>query len=432
MSVVVYNSITLPYAFATDFKKVPVRDPLGDTDWCKLRFEITVQCLVNVNYLPLMAPGLVNSPTIDNAAAVLNQIRDRLLPPRKRLSYTFNGVEMIPQIQDGITGSVDAENGPKVQECGILQLTTETFLLSFSVVAHYWETRGDQTVITDNKPGNNVLYNRWTETQEIDGANFSRRVREGVYAIRSDNVDGQLADQIRGDLAVVGIPHGFLRESSKYTVTEDGLRIKYQVADKEQFRMPPRPAFKAKGHYYETLGKTGAKIWGQILLQLEGDKLTSQETLIQQAVSIGSSYLFRRMQKLGQSWTYLENAGARFEFYENKVEFLLRYFTARTPQKAANIPGTVLIHGPIQGGINTSEIFKSITCNVPGSEPGTNYTPRYLNRGTAGPNAPNLTRAGLLLRACAYYDPSLRNNIFNTATGQYEQGREVGTAGLNP
>jgi hypothetical protein len=434
VSVVSYNGITLPYAYATQFRKIPVRDPQGDTDWCKLRFEISVQCLVNVNYLPLMAPDLIEHRTapvngVTNAAAVLTQIRDRLLTHRKRLSYTFNGVEMIPKIQEGNEGSVDAENGPKPQDCRILWLTSETFIIIFSIVAHYWESRGGQVVRSLNVPGNNVLYNRWTETAEIDHANFVRRVREGTYAIRSDNVDGVIADQIRSDLAVVGVPKGFLREMSKYTVTEDGLRLKYHVTDKEQFRMPPSPAFKAKGHYYETLGRTGAKLWGQVYVALEGDKLTSQASLMTKAVSVGMSYLTKRMDAIGTSFQVVENAGAKIEFYENKVEFSCRVYMSRTP---AGMSFEFLggKNNNTLGGNFPITILGGAYVGVPGSEPGTDYTPQYLDRGTAGSSGPGKIGQGLLLRSCAYYDPALRNNRFDPERGQYEQGKEIGTAGV--
>src|SRR5690606_15107838 len=115
------------------------------------------------------------------------------------------------------------------------------------------------------------------EIIEIDDRNYSRRTREGKYRIRSDNFQGQIADQFRRDLAVVSIPNGFLRKSAKYTQTPDGLGLEYHIVDEEVYKPPPAPAFKAQGSYTEEVTRGGVNRYCEVNVRLEGDKITDQE-----------------------------------------------------------------------------------------------------------------------------------------------------------
>ncbi len=210
--------MTLAYPNTLDFNETPVRDPQGDTDWCLTRYDIKMQSVINI------------------AAEVMAAIRYRLKLHRKTLSVKFNGREYIPQVQRGNTGTVDAQNGPKPQVCQFFQLTNTTWLLNYHIIAHYWQNphgTGINAITTlgnynDNNVGSDVIYNRWSESVEIVN-NFTTRVREGQYAIRSDNLGEQQADELRSRMAVVSVPFGFLRRSSNYKVSDNGLAIQYRV-----------------------------------------------------------------------------------------------------------------------------------------------------------------------------------------------------------
>ncbi len=138
MSLLSYNGVFLPYSTATQFDQRALRDE-SDTDWYLTEFNIKAQCVVNKNYLGLLAPDLAPGgvPVTDNAAAIMAAIRTRLMQHRRRLSFTFNGVELIPQPQQGVPGTVDAQNGPKPQSCQIVQLTNVTFLIVYHIIARY-------------------------------------------------------------------------------------------------------------------------------------------------------------------------------------------------------------------------------------------------------------------------------------------------------
>ena len=415
MSVLTYNGITLPYGDTTYYRQRAVRDDMGDTDWYVSQYEITQNCLISIDYLSMLAPDLVGGTSIDltSAAGVMKVIYQRLMQHRRRLSFQFNGVELIPQPQDGNKGVCDAQNGPKPQYCSFTELTDQLFLLSYSIIAHYWvNPKIDKTkapIITNN-PGNDVLYNRWTEMVEMDATQRSTRTRDGKFMIRSDNVDGAIADDVRPQFAVTGVPNGFLRTESKYTVDPSGLALEYHIKDVEQFKMPPPPAFVAEGDYIESTTVGGAVRYGEVKLRVKGDNSTSQVALQKAAIKVAWQKLNIKLGTVtipqpngpGQTFQVLQGAAVKVNMYKNEVDVHI---------KAMLQPTTKRVSGLAMPGANVV---------TPGSD-FVKYSPDYRSRGTAR----------LLLQAASYYDPSLKQTVLNHSTNQSSTGAEVGTAGKN-
>lgn len=422
MSLIKYNDINLSYPLTTKFIQEAVDDEVGHVDWILTKFDIQAQYLINAEYIDVIAPQYANfNPT--NAAAVMKQIRTDLLERRRLLSFIINGVQQIPA-RAGVVGLTDAKNGPTPISCEILQMTAETFLLNYHIVAHYWENYGVNKNTTRNNPSNPVLFNRWSETQELDGCQFSKRTREGTYMIRSDNVEGVTADVLRSKMAVVGVPDGFLRENSSYTISPDGLAIKYKVTDKEVFKMPPAQALEAEGEYRETATMNGAVRYGEVRIKLKGSKNSSQAALVETAVAIAALKLdingARRTAGTGVGFSIVDFATIRVGMYENWVEFHIR---AMMTGGKSRLDGVVGFCGP--------EGFSAAMVNTPGSS-GFLPKPVYYDRGTAP----------LLLKAAAYYDPNLIDNSLNKGgpftannpitpanTNQMNKGKEPGTTG---
>lgn len=433
MSLLVYNGVTLPLSLVTTFNQEPVYDD-SKTDWCLTKFDVGVQAVINADYISVIDPTI---GTVLNAAHAMNAIRTKLLQPRKTLSFSFNGVDIIPQ-KAGVLGTVDAKNGPKPQMCSVTQLTNTTFLIGYHITAHYWENpppQADNAVKPNpiaNRPGNNVLFNRWSETQTIDSCGFSTRTRTGKYAIRSDNVDGATADGIRSQMAVVGVPPGFIRESSNYTVTPDGLAIEYTIVDKEQFKMPPSPAFRAEGHYTETTMTNGAVRWGEVNIKLFGNKPTllggrdpgvkgpvnTQTFLIEAALSIASAKIRLNSPIRPQGFNgplpgfaLLQQCVITVDMYSNIVHIKMRVRMLPTTSAKSMKNKT--------RGVAGFELFQDMAI-TPGSDL-VEYTPAYQDRGSAR----------FLLHSAAYFDPSLKATL-NKVSEQMTLGKEPGTAGKNP
>lgn len=394
MSVVTYNGVELPYALHTSFRQEAAYDD-SNTDRIYTRYDITVQCLINENYLTLLDRTLLAAgvPKTRDPAAIMNAVREKLLTPRKALHYTVNGVDLIPLPQDSYAGTVDSRNGPLPQACEITQMTAVTFLLSYRVVAHYWEQSvidGDRRPVVQNADGGAVLSNRWSETVTIDELDMSRRTRTGKAVIRSDNVAESLADQVRSTMAVVSVPSGFLRDGSSYTVSPDGLALLYTVVDKEVFKKPPPPAFRATGTYTESTGKMGVLRYGEADVRLDGGKETPQHQLVEAAIKVAAGKIFRNAgpsagpDPNGELPFILLDARVQVGMYENWAQCTIRAQYTKSSRRVNGIAGFA------------GQDMTFVDGSDGGSDVG-EYWPLYQDRGTAG----------LLLRAAAYYDPSL-------------------------
>ncbi len=435
MSMLVYNSVTLPYPMTTSFNQVATYDE-SNTDRMLTKFDISVQSILHADYIPIVCPDLARFVAANTpAATIMGVIRSRLLQSRKTLSFSFNGVELIPGKAGEATGLLDAKNGPLPQNCSITQLNDSTFLINFHIIAHYIENNkihrpdpddGDSSIT--NQATNGVILNRWEEAVSIDSCGMTTKSRNGKIVIRSDQQLGNIVDIYRSQFAVVGVPLGFLRDSSNYTVSADGLMLSYRVVDKETFKQPPPLAFEAKGHYSESTSKAGGKRYGEAYIQLKGAKTTPQHKLIETAIIIVSQKLKSRVFPMAgpdglgpitykSIWSILESASLKIGLYENTVEFSMRVM-GTSPVSGYNYIAAF-------GGIGT---FTYLSDDV------INYVPPYKDRGSAN----------ILLNAAAYYDPSLAatmtgatlttapvdtavNDKNNLSTGKF-----IGTAGSSP
>lgn len=407
MSIVRYNGITLPYAFATQFHQDAVYDDVSGTDRCYTRFDIHVQCIVNADYMPMLAAELLDNgvAVTTNPADIMDAVRTTLLRPRQTLSYLVNGVDLIPPKQGTNVGFVDAKNGPTPMRCVISEVTNTTFVVSFHVVAHYWENTvvdPEGVPIADNFNSNDVLFNRWSETVTLDNCMMSRRTREGKFVIRSDNKSGMIVDQFRSQMAVLSIPLGFLRESAKYTVTPDGLGLAYTITDVENFKPPPAPAFEADGDFYMTSTNNGAVRFGECRVRLKGAKTTKQDELIKTAIIVAYTKMVINGAAVNDQGALklLKFSGVRIGMWENTVEVVVRGMLKARKER---FKGSTLI-----GGLNTKVPLVDPDANPGGgqADSGPNYIPPYTDRGTAR----------LLLRAAAYYDPNINLPDLNLAS----------------
>ncbi len=428
MSLVSYNGITLPYSHITQFAQDAVYDDMGHTDWIKSRFDIIIQTVITLDYLVVIGQGLIGPTGINTPANLMKAIRFALMQSRKSLSVKFGGEELIPQIQQGNQGTVDAANGPQPKSCVFTMMTNTTFMLTYRIMAEYWENLAGINPSTDpNLAGNPVLYNRWTESVDIDNVLFSTRTRDGKFIIRSDNYIGGTVDFFRPQMAVCGTVPGFLRVSQKYEVDPSGLGLKYHIVDKEVFKLPPTPAYEAKGTYTEFFTNVGAMRHGHIDLILKSAKNVPQINLLTAAVKVAAGKMFRAgtdSSGVAQGIAILEDYKVSIQMYSNEVRVVLQGKFLST--------GNVL--SSLAGVSNT-------ICFIPGTDASIPYTyiairpnSRSINTITYEPAIqPNYTprgTAGLLLQAAAYYDPSLTTTAINLGTSQLDAGVQPGQAGL--
>lgn len=422
MSVFSYNGVTLPYCQCLNFQQQAMYDE-SRTDWFCMQYNITVQAVINTAYLEMVAPDLVGVAATTGAAEIMSVIRTRLFQPRNTLSFKFNDYELIPNAQSGNRGTVDALNGPHPQRCDISQLSSNTFLITYQVEAHYWETLSEPLnpevdPINRNFPGNTFLYNRWSETVDIDAAQFTTRTRTGKCLIRSDNTLGVVADSVRRQMAVVGVPDGCVRKSSQYVLSPDGLGIGYTVVDREVFKFPPTGAYEAEGHYFEVGSSGNAKIMAVCKVKLMGSKTTPQAKLLQRCISI----VIRKLAMNGavidgadqSSNSILSRSLLHVDMYNNMVEYEGQALIMCGKTRVAG-PVVRLLGQEIQTELSpfTFTPFSDKGDTFPGSE-----QPTYPLRGTLN----------YFLKTANYYDPSVPGDRVSSETGQMG-GLRPGEAG---
>ena len=427
MAEIAYNGVVLPYCKTTQYSQDAFYD--ADTTWMRQDFNIVVESYFTSDYLQLLAPQLIGRT--DNAATIMSVVRSRLLQPRKQLSVKCSGVEVIPAVQQGNQGTVDAANGPHPQHCNVIQMNDTTFIVTWAIKASYWENNrvgvpaAGVTIV--NQRGNPVLSNRWSETQDIDNCMYTKRTREGKYIIRSDNSAGFIVDRFREQMAILAVPLGFLRESSSYTVAPDGLSLSYRIVDMEQYKLPPVQVYEAQGQYTEQVLKYGAQRFGEVRLTLKGAKTTDQGKLILAALGIASNKLNANGAKtdvvgLGgpgapKRFSMMEYCNLTVDMYHNIVAIHMR---------------TRMLQSKIFAeGEENKDKGRYWSYNIgaftftPGTDDRVALPPPYPIGGTtAGP----VNR--MLLQAAAYYDPSLVGVTVDEKTGQFTGGLlEVGQAG---
>ena len=432
MSIVSYNGITLPYPLHSSFEMSTGYDE-SNTDWVYTNLNISVQCLINKAFFSIISTQLDPALGADIAQGI-RYIRSKLLQPRKTLSVKVGGQDLVPSRQNKEAGgrTVDARNGPQPVSCTLTKLNDNTFLMTYTIKASYWENYGnaEDAVGGNNKAGNPVISCRWSETQEIDQKGFSRRIRDGLMVIRSDEVERKSIDNFRADFAVVGIPFGFVRKSAHYTVDKSGLGLQFHLEDEEVYLFPPFPAYTARGQYVETTTRMGANRYGEITVELEGSKTSDKARLLEVAYIIALTKLASippgQVQKLGdlelavipgQGLGVLvlrrQNAGqepvpvvyeqgiATTQLYENSVRVTMR----------------IMLGPPLAAGLFEVPDPIPITSPPAGSEPGVGQAPQMTAYGNPD--------VDFIIKTAAHFDPSLQQKL-DQGTGQLNQGEVPG------
>jgi len=434
MSVVTYDGVTLPYPDCTRFDTSSVYDPSG-TDRTLTKFDIQAQCVVSAAYLIALAPSLIDAntlPVTNDPADIMNLLRDKLLVARKRLSFKVNGVEMIPQSRDAggnlLTGTVDAKNGPQPQSCPISQINANSFLLTYHIVAHYWENPSTgATVPITNRAGNPVLSNRWTETVDMDDCEYTTRTRTGTVTIRSDNAEGVTPDQLRSTMAVVGLPVGFLRQSRKYDLTADGLSLNYSLVDKEVFFLPPEPAFRAEGEF--TVSVTKQSIMHMTCaVRLRGTAQGNQANLLRAAISACTQKITKALPKpppvnnpalqpanvgIGNAIGAALNPRIALGQIGDAIGFVRNMVESRLGLQANPLAGYIMMDFTAVLGMydNTASCSIQVLTAPPTEPTPEEWAGNPLSEGVGPPEYHDRGTADLLLQAAAYYDPSVRGTV---------------------
>lgn len=283
-----YGSISLAYCFTKSFAESSESDPSG-TDQTFTRARLTVQ--------GILAGGIQPATSGELPADLMRRIEHDLLRKRQRLRYRLGGRTVLavdPPPEAGVLANapgnnqvgqrlvVDAANGPHPIAVSFPIITEGAIHVEFTVEVCFVNCPGGAA------EQRGYASNRFRQTESYDTNGYCTVTTSGLLIGRSDL--RTRPDQLRGAI-VPPIRKGYQRESSQWTLSEDGLSLSYSLTDKEYYLGPPPPAKKASGQFIVTSNAAGAAWTGQCTVRLEAGKDVKKRDLLNLAVLIARSRL---------------------------------------------------------------------------------------------------------------------------------------------
>ncbi|MGH7745196.1 MAG: hypothetical protein ACREQ5_10415, partial [Candidatus Dormibacteria bacterium] len=138
-----------------------------------------------------------------------------------------------------------------------------------------------------------VLNNRWSMTDEIDADWYTTRRVEGILVIAgTGNADdpNRLNVNMYRDWVVPKLQNGFKRESMRFQSSVDGLKLMYEIVDREVFASCPIPGTTWEGTYELSTGD-GVQTFASINLRVQGPKNVDRAALINLILAIANQKL---------------------------------------------------------------------------------------------------------------------------------------------
>ena len=201
------------------------------------------------------------------------------------------GSELPGDFHDRISDH-DVENGPKPQSVNVRNITgTKAYEIDFSIDFRKvicdpeilgrdlgdFEYQHGEGALTDRM----VLSNTW-ETTESRGSDFMlTRSLVGTLKIRRHE---NVAHHFRF-LCIPPMFRGFQREYMKFGQSKDGLRLDYEVRDRQRYAAPPAPAIDWRGSQTENIEGIGENAISSVNVWLQGAPSTPKRELLFAAIA---------------------------------------------------------------------------------------------------------------------------------------------------
>lgn len=279
-----YNGVTLLNVLTREFSQDPVRDD-SNTDMVHHRFRVQAETILNVSLLAQANPRLgaiIPGGAATPAGAI--QILHRLLSQdRGELSYTFNGVSVLhvlPCNTAPVQPNSDANNGPRVFQVGLTQISPNTIHILFGVEA--------ALIVCNSQSVHPVINNRWSSTDDLDENFVTTRHWRGKLRLRT-------AARSAHDFRSIVVPplfKGWRREKMHFTAEANALEFSYDITDREMAgQSVPSPATSMSCTHTETATVDGATLYGRLHIRLDGPRGADKNAMLQRAAQIAVAKL---------------------------------------------------------------------------------------------------------------------------------------------
>lgn len=327
MSAITYNGVKFDYVYTESLRLEPERDPAGIAR-ISTKFTLHTKSIIY--------PGVSPSNPGEDPADATNRLKEKLMQPRKALTYTVNGKTLVS------TKGRDDANGPETT-CTVSQLSPGAFLVDFTVT----------TWLTDCPEGTGYLSLSWSDTISHDMYMLTTRSRVGTLTLSPNRTPDP--DSMR-PIVTPEVPSGFRRDPSEYTLSEDGRIVRFRFVDKEMMTPPPYPAVRMRGMQQESY--VAPRQVGNIHLRLDGTKGVNKRDLLAQAVFLCMSRVYASNAATGKTgsllmgWTVSEGLGDDECWVDVSLNWRIRPDAARIkgdPKNATSEPLKSLLSGQLDG-----------------------------------------------------------------------------------
>jgi len=325
-TIVRYNNVEIYNCHIRDFRQEMVYDDSG-TDLLYTRFSITVEGILGAHDAPpgawMFDPeggGIVSRPHTQRR---LEDMFIALREPRRRLQVIVRTHRLVGgqwQIDDRTVLDIqpaqayidnryafrDFRNGPQPQELRVLsimghRLCTISWRVE-SVVLHYPSDEYQRKAVEElcALPSPTVISNRWALEESFD-SNFAitRTIRGCLVSTkpvvkippeRQGHVQEGPLKELRGPFCWPPLEPGFRRESARFAVREDGLRLEYEIVDRQTKDAAPWPATTMHITHRRRV-QDGATAIAGVQITLTGPPVVPRFMLVRRAVQLANFFL---------------------------------------------------------------------------------------------------------------------------------------------
>lgn len=282
---VTYGDITIQNCQTERFSQTCHYDE-SNTDLLYHEFDIEVSGTVVLGASGGFHGVIANG---SDAVEIMSDIQNRMMHPRQPFVYSMDGKPLLQASPDHANPLVDVDNGPKPLNCSITHIASnKVFRIRFAIkvcIVLCADERQDyllgQTVSVSKSP-DWVLSNRWSLTETKDANFYTTRTWSGVVRVKHSAWNPNWARWLC-------LPHqtrGYRRQRMNWHATPDGLNLRYDITDVQEYQSPPFPATKMSGTYTEAIGPGGKLGVARVQVMLEGPPDAHKADLIVRAAEV--------------------------------------------------------------------------------------------------------------------------------------------------
>lgn len=187
--------------------------------------------------------------------------------------------------------NMDVRNGPRCTHFNITKVMADNL---FKIEAEFeiCKVECDATGNAYNSTG--VLNNRWSVMDDIDGDFRTTRTFSGTLTCATSTIN---ANSFRA-FVVPPLQPGMRRDQMRFNVTEDGLKLRYEIRDLEVWYSAPAPATRWAMEHSETGSRSNSlAFFGTVRVSLWGDRNVDHKRLIKLGIACAEAKLLTKDNK---------------------------------------------------------------------------------------------------------------------------------------